>query len=273
MFARSDARPSQMPVRTPSAPGAPRWRNIEPELQPSLLPRTGGETATEAPPIVHLALRGPGAPLDARTQTVMEQRLGADFSHVRVHTDERAAASARAVDAVAYTVGSSIVFGEGRYSPNQEEGRNLLAHELVHTLQQGRTRAPVSSGPLTIESPESAMEDEARAIAGASEASALGRRGLPRPNAAPVKVPLLPPAAAPMVVARQPAPPGPAPSPNVLNSLAVVGGAPVAGSADTFVASMGSTVEHHRQRHLGHRCPDYRQGSALDPWVARQNTH
>ena len=150
--------------------------------RPSVVPVVGVEAATEAPPIVHDTLRGPSAPLDADTRTVMEQRLGTDLSHVRVHTDEQAAASARAVDAAAYTVGSSIVFGEGRYAPNQEQGRNLLAHELVHTLQQGKAGGLVSGGHLTIESPGSATEDEARAIAGASQTSGLRPHGWLRPS-------------------------------------------------------------------------------------------
>jgi hypothetical protein len=60
----------------------------------------------------------------------------ADFGAVRVHADSRAAASARAVGARAYTVGSHIVFGAGRYAPRTGEGRSLLAHELTHVLQQ-----------------------------------------------------------------------------------------------------------------------------------------
>lgn len=63
-------------------------------------------------------------------------RGNADFGAVRVHTDSRAAESARAVGARAYTVGSHIVFGAGRYAPRTGEGRSLLAHELTHVLQQ-----------------------------------------------------------------------------------------------------------------------------------------
>src|SRR5512134_563730 len=89
-----------------------------------------------APPIVHEALRSPGQPLDAATRAFMEPRFGHDFSGVRVHTDARAAESARAVQALAYTVGRDIVFGDQRYSPQTSPGRRLLAHELTHTLQQ-----------------------------------------------------------------------------------------------------------------------------------------
>jgi hypothetical protein len=66
----------------------------------------------------------------------MEPRFGHDFSHVRVHTDAKAAESARAVNALAYTVGDHIVFSEKMYAPDAGIGRQLLAHELAHTLQQ-----------------------------------------------------------------------------------------------------------------------------------------
>jgi hypothetical protein len=66
----------------------------------------------------------------------MEPRFGQDFSGVRVHTDARAAASAGAVRAHAYTVGSNIAFAAGAYSPRTAAGQRLLAHELTHTIQQ-----------------------------------------------------------------------------------------------------------------------------------------
>jgi hypothetical protein len=62
---------------------------------------------------------------------------GNTFSGVRVHTDARAAESARAVGALAYTVGNNLVFGSGQYAPETLSGQRLLAHELTHTLQQG----------------------------------------------------------------------------------------------------------------------------------------
>ncbi len=68
----------------------------------------------------------------------MEPRLGHDFSGVRVHTDDRAAESARAVNAVAYTVGAHVVFDRAQYAPASRDGRRLLAHELTHVVQQGR---------------------------------------------------------------------------------------------------------------------------------------
>lgn len=77
-----------------------------------------------------------GQPLDAETRAYMEPRFGFDFSRVRIHADSQAADAARSVNAHAYTLGSSVVFGAGRYAPATGEGRRLLAHELTHVVQQ-----------------------------------------------------------------------------------------------------------------------------------------
>ena len=77
-----------------------------------------------------------GRGLDEATRGFFEPRFGHDFSRVRIHTGREAANSAGAVAANAYTVGSDIVFGEGRYAPGTDQGRRLLAHELAHVVQQ-----------------------------------------------------------------------------------------------------------------------------------------
>lgn len=77
-----------------------------------------------------------GSPLDVSTKEFMESRFGYDFTKVRIHTDAVAAESANSVNALAYTVGNDIVFANERYRPNTFEGRNLLAHELTHIIQQ-----------------------------------------------------------------------------------------------------------------------------------------
>lgn len=100
-----------------------------------------------APPIVHETLGSPGQPLDRATREFMEPRFGHDFSRVRVHTDGRAAASARAVNAVAYTVGRNIVFAPGSYRPQTTQGLSLLAHELTHVVQQGGSPLHSPAGP------------------------------------------------------------------------------------------------------------------------------
>ncbi|NES77321.1 DUF4157 domain-containing protein [Okeania sp. SIO1H4] len=80
--------------------------------------------------------RGSGQPLSDSTRAFMEPRFGYDFSNVRVHTDDRAASAARDLNAQAFTVGQDIFFGSGRYAPESTVGKQLFAHELVHTLQQ-----------------------------------------------------------------------------------------------------------------------------------------
>jgi len=96
---------------------------------------TGAGPAT-APTVVHEVLRSPGQPLDAGARAFMEPRFGHDFSRVRVHTDARAAESARAVNALAYTAGPNIVFAHAQYEPQNLVGRRLLSHELAHVVQQ-----------------------------------------------------------------------------------------------------------------------------------------
>ena len=95
---------------------------------------------------VESVVASPGRPLDAATRRYMESRIGFDFGKVRVHADGKAARSARALGARAYTVGSNVVFGQGRYAPQTAEGRRLLAHELTHVVQQSRDIAPKPKG-------------------------------------------------------------------------------------------------------------------------------
>ena len=95
-----------------------------------------------APPSVHQVLNSPGHPLDPATRAFMEPRFGFDFSQVRIHDDQRAADSAQAVGALAYTVGRDLVFGPGRHQPNHLLGQRLLAHELAHVVQQSSIEPP-----------------------------------------------------------------------------------------------------------------------------------
>jgi Domain of unknown function (DUF4157) len=109
--------------------------------EPAVQRRSAHQAAPEtAPPIVHDVLRSPGNALDADTRAFMEPRFGQDFSKVRVHTGTKAAESARAVNALAYTVGPDVVFRAGQYAPETFEGRRLIAHELTHVLQQSGNR-------------------------------------------------------------------------------------------------------------------------------------
>jgi hypothetical protein len=118
------------------------------------------------PPIMHEVLRSPGQPLDADPRVFMERRFGHDFSRVRVHTDSRAVESAQAVNALAYTVGEDIVFGEDRYSPLTRHGRQLLAHELTHVVQQQAVSPELVASPDAGNSAEREAEAVASGIAG-----------------------------------------------------------------------------------------------------------
>ncbi|MGH7469864.1 MAG: DUF4157 domain-containing protein, partial [Longimicrobiales bacterium] len=129
-------------------------------------------------------LRSPGHPLDAQTRTFFEPRLGHDFGHVRIHTDAQANASARAVQAHAYTVGRDVVFGGGRFSPRSRKGQRLLAHELTHVVQQTRRTSDSVSAARAVQ------EQEAERVS----------QDVMRGTHAPAQAP----SASPIRVARQP---------------------------------------------------------------------
>lgn len=93
-----------------------------------------GHTPAAAEPI-SVAQSG-GQPLPRNIRALFEPRFGHDFSKVRVHSDSKGAESARAVDALAYTVGNNIVFSAGQYAPSTANGQKLIAHELTHVIQQ-----------------------------------------------------------------------------------------------------------------------------------------
>jgi outer membrane protein OmpA-like peptidoglycan-associated protein len=94
------------------------------------------------------ASRGTGRGLPGDTRGFFESRLGRDLGGVRVHDDAAAAGAAEAIGARAFTSGQDVYFARGEYGPQGAAGRNLLAHELVHTLQQSRgaRQASVSGG-------------------------------------------------------------------------------------------------------------------------------
>ncbi|GGK23226.1 hypothetical protein GCM10010124_14680 [Pilimelia terevasa] len=118
-------------------------------------------------PVLDVVGNGGGRPLEADVRADMEERLGHDFGDVRVHTDGRAADSARAVHAQAYTVGSEIVFGAGRYDPGSDPGRHVLAHELTHVVQQrgGPVEGTPTGDGVAVSDPGDRFEREAAATA------------------------------------------------------------------------------------------------------------
>lgn len=127
------------------------------------------EQAQERSPVLDVVGSG-GAPLDKDTRHDMEARLGADFSDVRVHTDATAAASAKSVQARAYTVGDDIVFDSGQYAPDTDHGRHTLAHELTHVVQQ--RSGPVAGTPqadgISVSDPGDTFERAAEQTAAAA---------------------------------------------------------------------------------------------------------
>jgi Domain of unknown function (DUF4157) len=133
-------------------------------VQRMLNTRDSPESAT-VPPLVGEVLSASGQPLDQSTRTFMESRFAHDFSRVQVHTDAKAAESAQAVQARAYTVGRDVVFGAGQYAPGTLAGKRLLAHELTHVVQQGQT--PIARKLLTLGSENDAHEQQADAVAAA----------------------------------------------------------------------------------------------------------
>jgi type VI secretion system (T6SS) peptidoglycan muramidase Tse3-like protein/uncharacterized protein DUF4157 len=120
--------------------------------------RGAGLHVGSVPPIAYL-VRSSGQPLDSATRSLMERRFGHDFSKMRVHADEEAGESARAMNALAYTPGHDVIFGRGNYSPFTARGRKLLAHELAHVCQQ-EDQSPSAA----IEGHDSSAEQEAERV-------------------------------------------------------------------------------------------------------------
>ena len=133
--------PESPPLRISAASGrSPQRRrtSCEDDEEGTLDGKGTSARPGAAPPIVHEVLRSVGQPLDPETLAFMETRFGHNFGRVRVHTDQRAASSAKAIHALAYTYGESIVFGADQHSPNTASGRHLVAHELTHVVQQAQ---------------------------------------------------------------------------------------------------------------------------------------
>ena len=129
---------------------------------------------------VHDVVGSSGAPLDRDVREDMEARLGHDFSDVRVHTDGAADASAKAVNAHAYTVGSHIAFQRSAYDTGSQAGRTTLAHELTHVVQQrsGPVDGTPAAGGVSVSHPSDRFEREAaataeRAVAGPAPVQAV----------------------------------------------------------------------------------------------------
>jgi hypothetical protein len=110
--------------------------SASPERDPDGVQRMHDDGATGVPPVVDDVVSSQGEPLPGTVQRTMEAYTGHDFGSVDVHTGPRAARSADAVNARAYTVGDDIVFNRGEYAPDTDGGQHVLAHELTHVAQQ-----------------------------------------------------------------------------------------------------------------------------------------
>ncbi|MCM3904081.1 MAG: DUF4157 domain-containing protein [Pyrinomonadaceae bacterium] len=93
------------------------------------------------------SLHGSGQPLSESARTYFEPRFGRDFGDVRIHANSTGAETAKSINALAYTKGRDIVFGEGQYQPGTHAGRRLLAHELTHVVQQGGSAGELARNP------------------------------------------------------------------------------------------------------------------------------
>jgi hypothetical protein len=145
----------------------------------------------ERPSPVHDVIQSSGTPLDAGVRRDMEAATGHDYGDVQVHTDGAAAASAKSVQAHAYTVGNHVVFGEGRYQPDTSEGRHTLAHELTHVVQQrqGPVDGTDAAGGIKLSDPSDRFEREAESVASRVTSGAGGDAPTPAggAGAAPVQ--------------------------------------------------------------------------------------
>jgi len=110
--------------------------------------------------------RSGGQALDRQVQDEMGSALGHDFSHVRVHISGEADALNQQLSAKAFATGSDLFFREGAYNPGSSSGKELLAHELTHVVQQS-SGAVSGGGKMTVNAPGDRFEQEADAVANA----------------------------------------------------------------------------------------------------------
>ena len=147
---------------------------------PTRITRFSGQPTGQmdmAPFSFNQALAGPGKPIEPTLRQNMEQRFGHDFSRVRVHSGSTAEQSARDMNANAYTVGHNVVFGEGRFAPETNEGRRLICHELTHIVQQNAAKSYASH--IVLSEHNTPCEQKAEQPAQAIEA---GLPSLPVPS-------------------------------------------------------------------------------------------
>jgi len=124
---------TRMPEPPATKPAAPK------ETVKSTIQRTEATPSPRAaapPSLAHVSIPG-GSPLPSSVRGFMEPRFGASFANVRIHTGESAARQSADLNAHAFTVGEHVFFGRDKFQPQSASGRELIAHELTHTIQQG----------------------------------------------------------------------------------------------------------------------------------------
>jgi|GEM_PF-5622902 len=154
------------------------------DVLPKSEPGTRDDAAKAIPGETLGVLRESGRELEGRALEWAQGVFGLDLRGVRIHDDSRAAASARALGAQAFTAGRDIVFGSGRYDLESKAGRTLLAHELAHVIQQGGPDVRTDGGPLDLGPGRDRMEREADEAARSVEERGHAQ-GLPHAVARP----------------------------------------------------------------------------------------
>lgn len=168
-FASQPAELQQSHADGPAAAGHP-WLRLQQMRGNRFVQRVmamlqAAQGPTEAPEGLEEAIqqrRGRGQPLDHAVRKQMETSIGADFDDVGVHTDAEADGLNRSLHARAFTTGRDIFFRQGAYDPGTSGGRELLAHELTHVVQQGGSAI---RRKLVVGQPGDAYEQEADAVA------------------------------------------------------------------------------------------------------------
>ncbi|HSK62510.1 MAG TPA: DUF4157 domain-containing protein, partial [Pyrinomonadaceae bacterium] len=130
-MARKVMRMGQPPATKPVLPKGTSTKAVQrAEASPASAAPAPARAAT-----ARVSIAG-GAPLPSSVRTHLEPRFGANFSNVRVHTDASAAQQSSRLGANAFTIGEHIFFGKDKFQPQSAGGKELIAHELTHTIQQ-----------------------------------------------------------------------------------------------------------------------------------------
>jgi len=144
-------------VLTMPAPGAAPGPSGSRSAAAGAMPRVAAASAS--PPASLGVASSAGQPLPERVRQDMEPRLQADFSAVRVHTGDSAARASRRLNAAAFTLGHQVFFGRDRFQPESNAGRELIAHELTHTIQQGAApQRAAQAPPLAVPRPQRSLQ-------------------------------------------------------------------------------------------------------------------